>query len=218
MIIPTETTVLQTAAMATTGNSTWDPVKRRDEISDSTRSSIADTVIGSSSCFDLSDERSETSFDGEESRGPLVSSSSRPILKKIESSRGMDKSVRFESVSIRSYQQTLGDNPGVSYGPPISLDWDYEEHQNIDIDEYEFKRGFQRRTMRQMVVSYYLRKSILTREYGFSEDELVKAKKEADMIKIKRGVTNYFGIPMMKVETAIQSAGRKAKRIVKRKC
>ena len=65
-------------------------------------------------------------------------------------------SVSFTSVTIRSYEQTIGDNPAVSYGTPISLDWNYEEHDSIELDSYEIKRSLNRRTRHQMVIDHYL--------------------------------------------------------------
>ena len=123
------------------------------------------------------------------------------------------RTVSFDFVKIRSYQQTMGDNPAVSYGPPISLDWDFEEHDCVDVDVYERTRGLHRRGMRQMVLSYYQRKSFLAREYGFTEEELLRAKKDVNKIKFRRGVTNTL-LPWMKVEDALESACRKAKRMI----
>jgi hypothetical protein len=62
--------------------------------------------------------------------------------------------VVFHEVLIRNYSQTIGDNPSVSYGPPISLDWDYEEVEPISLEEYEKSRG-PRRNTRQMMLNYY---------------------------------------------------------------
>ena len=126
------------------------------------------------------------------------------------------RSVSFDSVKIRSYQQTMGDNPAVSYGPPISLDWDFEEHDCVDLDAYESARGLNRRGMRQMALSYYQRKSFLAREYGFTEEDLLRAKKDVNKTKFRRGVTNTL-LPWMRVEVALESAGRKAKRMFKSK-
>ena len=120
--------------------------------------------------------------------------------------------VAFKDVVIREYGQTVGDNPCVSYGPPISLDWDYEEFESVGIDEYEGSRG-QRRNLRQMILSYYQRRNLLTWQYGFSEEELKLAKRQANKAKSERAVTNFL-IPAMMVETALESAGRKAKRLV----
>lgn len=144
---------------------------------------------------------------------PTVQDTSECVEESSPIKAGKKRSVSFTSVSIRSYEQTMGDNPSVSYGPPISLDWDYEQHDALDIDEFESERVFVRRSMRQLAMNYYRRKSLLTRDYGFTEEELMKAKKDADKTKMKRFVTNYF-LPMMKVEDALESAGRKAKRAV----
>jgi hypothetical protein len=70
------------------------------------------------------------------------------------------REVSFHTVVIREYGMTLGDNPSCSYGPPVCLDWDYEETKKVKLDEYEQTRS-KRRTMRQMVLSYYKRFEIL---------------------------------------------------------
>lgn len=126
------------------------------------------------------------------------------------------KSVEFDSVMIRSYQQTMGDNPSVSYGPPIQLDWEYEEHDDLPIDEYESQRVLSRRTHRQLPISHYRRMAVLSRGYGFSEGELHKAMKAADKTKFLRGVTNMM-LPTMKVQAALESARRKTKRVFVRR-
>ena len=213
MITPTES-MLQVAAtpsaIVSDEKLTYNRGKRDEDISSSIRTAATET---SSSCFDFADESSSCLIEDDGSSGPLVTSKTRPILKHSDSNSSSSKSVGFDSVCIRSYQQTMGDNPAVSYGPPISLDWDYEEHEDVNIDEYEFQRGFARRNIQQMAISYYQRKAILTHDYGFTEEELKKAKKDANKIKLRRGVTNYF-LPMMPVEDALASAGRKAKRMI----
>jgi len=159
------------------------------------------------------DETNSLSEDDSSVRGPLVTSKTGPILKHSDSTASSSsKTVKFHSVCIRSYQQTMGDNPAVTYGPPIQLDWDYEEHEDVDIDDYELQRVFSRRSMQQMALNYYRRKAILMHEYGFTEAEMKKAKKEADKIKIGRDLTNYF-LPVMPVESAVESAARKFRRV-----
>jgi hypothetical protein len=122
-------------------------------------------------------------------------------------------SVSFQNILIRNYNQTVGDNPSVSYGMPIQLDWDYEEMAPITVDLYEDNRG-KRRSPREMVLSYYQRRNILTWQYGFSEDVLKTAKKAANRIKFERSVTRTL-LPVMLMESTLESAARKAKRIVK---
>jgi hypothetical protein len=127
-------------------------------------------------------------------------------------SRRTSSGVVFKDVWIREYDQTVGDNPCVSYGPPISLDWDYEEFESVTLDEYEGNRG-QRRTLRQMILSYYQRRNLLAWQYGVSEQELKLAKHKANKCKSQRSMTNFL-IPVMMVETALESARRKAQRAV----
>ena len=124
-------------------------------------------------------------------------------------------SVAFGSIMIRSYSQTLGDNPSVSYGPPIQLDWDYEEHEPLEVDQYEDNRP-PRRSPRQMVLSYYHRKNVLTWKYGVSDDELKTSKKQIKREKLRRTIT-ITALPIMHVEAALESAARKAKRVFGKK-
>jgi len=121
-------------------------------------------------------------------------------------------SVGFSSVVIREYDQTIGDNPSVSYGPPISLDWEYTQLQTVTLEHYEAHRP-PRRSMRQMCMNYYTRRNILTFKCGYKEEEVKAASKEADKAKRGRAVTKYL-LPYSKVEDFVTSAGRKAKRVV----
>jgi len=127
--------------------------------------------------------------------------------------RKRSKSLRFGQVHFRNFDQTLGDHPSTSYGPPISLDWHYEDGKSVRVDAYEQERQANRRTMRQLMLNYYQRKNILMWQYGYSEAELKKATKQAGRTALQRSVTKYF-LPVSKVEEAFQSAGRKAKRVV----
>lgn len=119
--------------------------------------------------------------------------------------------VVFDEVTLRFYDQTLGDHPSTSYGPPISLDWKYEEAEPMKLDSYEEHRG-KRRDMKQMMMNYYTRKNTLMWHYGHTEEELKKAAKASERDAFKRGITKYF-LPVAKVEDLVTSAGRKVKRV-----
>ena len=123
--------------------------------------------------------------------------------------------VSFREVSVRLYDQCIGDNPSVSYGPPIQLDWKFDELSPVAIDEYENVRDPQR-VRKGMALSYYQRIAILQNLFGCTEDELKKAHKTADREKLKRAVTKAF-LPAQKVEEVFQSAGRKTKRYLERR-
>jgi len=119
--------------------------------------------------------------------------------------------VNFQDVTIREYDLTLGDNPSVSCGPPLSLDWTYSENDSQCLNEYEGNRS-QRRTTRQLCVNYHQRINILS-NLGHTEEEIKRAKKEANKSKSQRAITRQF-LPLSKVEDVVTSAGRKAKRII----
>jgi hypothetical protein len=115
--------------------------------------------------------------------------------------------VQFLAVEIREYSQTLGDNPSVSYGPPISLDWEYDSLTPIPLDDFEAGRG-KRRNLRQMMLNYYQRINVLQHILGFSEKELNAAQKAAEKIKGQRAMTKAT-LGVSKLEEAWQSTRRK---------
>ena len=111
------------------------------------------------------------------------------------------KVVRFSVVEVRTYDQTLGENPSVSYGAPIGLDWYYVEHNAVDMDLYEVtattRRGHHHTTSssrhsRSRKLNHYQRKQRLLQDYGVTRDDFRTAKKKAAKIRWQRSVTNYF--------------------------
>jgi hypothetical protein len=144
--------------------------------------------------------------------GRITRSISAPAS--LEKAHKRDFTVSFKEVQIRCYSQTAGDNPSVSCGTPITLDWDYEEMEPVCIDKWEETHP-PRRSLRQLILSYYQRRNLLTWQYGFSEDELRQAKREANKIRSKREMTRAF-LPAMMVESVLESAVRKAKRILRK--
>ncbi|GFH57827.1 hypothetical protein CTEN210_14303 [Chaetoceros tenuissimus] len=70
----------------------------------------------------------------------------------MQSKRKIKKTVNFSRVDLNEYNMTLGNNPSVSLGPPVCLDYtqahDEEEEQQqhtLSIDEYESIRNGKRR-------------------------------------------------------------------------
>jgi hypothetical protein len=137
----------------------------------------------------------------------IVKESTKPVRNK--------SNVEFTQIRIREYEQTLGDNPSVSYGPPITLDWNFRELEPVSLEEYEIRRSSPtRRNVRQLCLNYYTRRNLLMWIYNFEESALKMATKEADRVKRGRAVTKCF-LPISKVEDLVTSAGRKAKRAVR---
>jgi hypothetical protein len=92
--------------------------------------------------------------------------------------------VRFKSVQVRRYGQTLGDNPAVSNGAPIQLDWCFNEDPPVNINTFQL--GRKPRPLRQLVLSRFYRHAILMHWYKFSEDEIRTAKEEAKKVRRNR--------------------------------
>ena len=124
-----------------------------------------------------------------------------------------NRSVTFDKVQIREYDQCCGDNPSVSYGPPIQLDWNYQEFEALELDAYEYHRLPQRRKPSQMMMNYYQRKNTLSFYYGVSDQELARAKQQVKREQSRRNITRNYLVPLMKVEDAIESMVRKSKRV-----
>lgn len=123
----------------------------------------------------------------------------------------MKRNVSFTSLDVREYDMTLGDHPNVSYGPPVTLSWEYSQYDSICLDEYEAIRG-RRRKKQNMRLSYIHRKDML-KQAGFTSDDIKEATKTAKRVQAKRNATKTF-LPYYHVEKGIESAGRKMKRVL----
>ena len=102
-----------------------------------------------------------------ESLASFFNGTPKPIIK---------KRVCFHNIHVRDYDQTIGDNPSCSYGTPVSLDWNYQENEALNIDLYEGNR-LRRRSLRDMHLNYYQRKHLLSLRH--SEEEIRAGKKTA---------------------------------------
>jgi len=119
--------------------------------------------------------------------------------------------VRFSSVKIREYDIILGDNPSSQYGPPVTIDWEYNEMPSLSLDQYEDNRA-PRRTHRQMFINGRYRAQILINSAGHTEDEILKAENDCKKVQKQRNATRRM-LPFSKVEEVTQSAGRKLRRL-----
>lgn len=125
-----------------------------------------------------------------------------------------DSKVKFQHIIVREYAQTIGDNPSVGYGAPITLDWEYEENEPLDLDLYEGARGG-RRNIRQMHLNAYQRKNIFVHKYGFSEQEVKAAKKATNKVRSQREFSKIMQTtlrPLITLEEMRESAVRKFQR------
>jgi len=110
-------------------------------------------------------------------------------LKKDNTSRrdGLQRagSVKFDKVHMREYERTLGDNPAVSAGPPVSLGWHYAPEQELDVEQYESYRP-PRRSKQEFAMPAKIREEMLVSEWGCTLPELRIASFDSDRIKGQR--------------------------------
>jgi hypothetical protein len=108
--------------------------------------------------------------------------------------------VTIDSLQIREYPRTLGVNPSVSTGPPLTIGWEYrnatpsgkkknedqanEKERVISVDEYEEIRG-ERREKSEMLVPASVREDLLS-EWGHSRMEMNMASKAGMVDRSRR--------------------------------
>lgn len=122
----------------------------------------------------LSDDDSLDS-DEDDDASSVASSASKTKIK---------RNISFSSVEIRDYDRAVGDNPCVTSGVPLSLDWNYSEAAEHDLEEYEnFKESIGGSRPRSgMQMPSHMRARVL-QEFGATAVEIRKASKEASLVK-----------------------------------
>lgn len=85
----------------------------------------------------------------------------------------------FTTISVREYEQCLGDCPATQEGAPISLSWAYEERKSISLDEYEEARK-PRRGRSELVLGVMERRQKLL-SAGSSFLEVIRAERAVAM-------------------------------------
>jgi hypothetical protein len=75
----------------------------------------------------------------------------------------------FTTISVREYEQCLGDCPATQEGAPISLSWVYEEKKSISLDEYEEARKPRRRRSELVLGVMERRQKLLSAGSSFLE-------------------------------------------------
>lgn len=113
-----------------------------------------------------------------------------PSSMSFDSSQVDRKSVRFRDVQLREYELCLGDNPSVSRGAPLSLDWDIKTDLKYSLDSFE-KSEHCAANLHLMENRSPLKRSSLERLHvlknlGYSRQEIKNATCEAERIKTQR--------------------------------
>jgi len=123
--------------------------------------------------------------------------------------------VSFRNLEIREYPIIVGDNPSVSSGVPICIDWIYIEGQPQSLEEYEELRH-SRRSLSEMKIPATVRAQMLRKTHSLKEVRL--AQKESTKIRNQRKTTvATLDTGIEAAEVVLESAKRKMKRLLARK-
>jgi hypothetical protein len=140
----------------------------------------------------------------------------------ISSSRSVvstKSEVSFDSVGIREFPVTLGDNP-TAVGPPVQLDYSTTKHtKTINLDHYERERKRKpRRNMRELRMTTRQRHVILREERNLPQEEINKAVWHAKVVRLQRLQTKSQSWFEQQWDEATESAHRKFSRCMSCPC
>lgn len=88
----------------------------------------------------------------------------------------------FAAVSVREYNQIIGDSPTCLAGAPVALGWSFQENSDIPLEEFEQARQPFRRRQSDLVLGVQERRSKLV-ESGVSLSDVLKAESFASLKK-----------------------------------
>jgi len=111
--------------------------------------------------------------------------------------RRKKKKVHFGSVAVREYPMTLGDNPSVSFGCPVTIDWIYFAFAEVPVDLFEEKckranLSKHYRHPRFFLLSAVQREDILSRA-GHSRGEIKSTSRRVLKAQRERNLTRALG-------------------------
>jgi hypothetical protein len=93
----------------------------------------------------------------------------------------------FHTVTIREYSIIPGDNPSVSKGVPLTIDWDHQWERTCDLDAYEKNKQAPRRQI-EMKMPPEIRSELL-RKNGHSWKDIQASIKMANIARRQRTKT-----------------------------
>lgn len=130
-------------------------------------------------------------------------------------SSSMRRNVSFAKVRVRQYGQTLGDQP-CNAGPPVALDWDFNEAPDEDVDEYEASREGLRRQGQAMKMPPSVRVERLM-DHGHTRNQIQNTTQSSRKTMKERQQSARESEAHFKAAQALESLGRKVKRVMKGK-
>ena len=105
--------------------------------------------------------------------------------------RDHTKVVNFAHVFIRTHCMCLADNPSTKEGPPVGLDWEYDDLPILSVNQFEILRKRTRKTcLSDLILPALYREQLLT-SLGFSRAEQVAVTKAVQLHQKKQQSRRY---------------------------
>jgi hypothetical protein len=124
-----------------------------------------------------------------------------------------ERTVCFDSISIREYGCTLGRGNVCTTGCPISLDWNIQNCFYYTVDRYEQEKTESKRRVRgELFIAPSIRSHRLL-AHGFSIDQIVDGVFEAEVIR-KQRAKSYQKKPRDGFICVLEATGRRLKKVV----
>jgi hypothetical protein len=124
----------------------------------------------------------------------------------ISADMSSKRAVSFGLIQIREYNRVVGDNPTVSFGPPLSIGWEFVQNEALHIDVYESKK-LQRTS--PLLMNSITRKSMLRNIYDVPAEDIRAAEQQVQKVQRQRLQTLNQGKAGRVVENAMYLAKRR---------
>ncbi|KAL7516584.1 hypothetical protein ACHAWX_001584 [Stephanocyclus meneghinianus] len=92
----------------------------------------------------------------------------------------------FTTISVREYEQTIGDSPSCQNGAPVALGWRYQDSREILLDDYEQARLPFRRRRSDLLLGVQQRRKKLV-DSGVALLDVLRAESLASLQKTASG-------------------------------
>jgi hypothetical protein len=115
--------------------------------------------------------------------------------------------VSFQTVMVREYPRCIGDNPSVSSGPPLSIEWEPQKFEEISIDDFEESRASKNSTKCEKITSRG-RVDILQNECQASLSSIMRASYDMKCVREQRLETMKQTKRQQRIEEALESTRR----------
>jgi hypothetical protein len=106
--------------------------------------------------------------------------------KEKQQERRAARKLSWGNVQIREYNRIIGDHPEVSVGPPLSLDWQYHQHDDMGVDTYEESKASSRKQRRLLRLSSLTRRNLLANEFQIPVEDLQQAEVQVQKMQRQR--------------------------------